>query len=265
MGFLEASILGIIQGIAEWIPISSEGLVVFLGANFFEGVTATELIRLALYLHLGTFLAALIYFREDVWRLTKEFIKYPKADDETKKVLNFYLTATLISGVVGLTLLKLIEGLEVWLDLTTKGILVALGILLLITGAVQLRRRGGGERTPEDLNLKDGILAGLAQGLSALPGLSRSGFTISTLLLRRLGDTYALKLSFIMSLPVVLFGNILLNTSQFALTPESFISLLLSFGLGLATIHFLLRIAERIQFGWFVALFGLLVLGSAFI
>ena len=265
MGFLEAIVLGITQGIAEWIPISSEGLIVLLGVNFFDGVTATELIRLALYLHMGTFLAALIYFRKDVWRLTKQLFNYKKTNKETKKLLNFYIIATLVSGGVGFLILKAIEELEAWVDLTTKGILITLGILLLATGFVQLRRRGGGERSLIDLKPSDGVIAGIAQGISALPGVSRSGLTISTLLLRRLGETHALKMSFIMSLPVVLAGNILLNTSRFALTLESFVSLLLAFGFGFLTIHFLLKVAERFQFGWFVIFFGVLVLGSIFI
>jgi hypothetical protein len=89
MNFLEAAILGIVQGVAEWIPISSEGVTVLLGAKFFTGITITELIRFSLFLHLGTFFAALVYFREDVSDLVRKTINYKKTDEETKKLIQW--------------------------------------------------------------------------------------------------------------------------------------------------------------------------------
>ena len=257
--------MGVVQGVAEWIPISSEGIVVLLGKHFFDGVTVTELIRFALYLHLGTFFAALIYFRKDVFELSKQIIHYKKADGESRKLINFYIVATLVSGVIGITVLKGIESLDAWLNFTTKGVLVGLGIMLMVTGLVHFRRRGGGVRSTGDLEVVDGIIAGVAQGVSVIPGISRSGFTIAALLLRNINDTQSLKLSFIMSLPVVLAGNIFLDTSEFALTLQSFISLVLAFGFGLLAIHFFLKIADKIPFGWFMIFFGLLVVISAWI
>ncbi|MDD5710701.1 MAG: undecaprenyl-diphosphate phosphatase [Candidatus Colwellbacteria bacterium] len=265
MEFLEAIFLGITQGVAEWIPISSEGITVLLGEHLFDGITLTELIRLSLYLHLGTFLAAFIYFRKDVLGLLKQSLHYQGADTGTKRLINFYAVATLVSGIVGIVILKVIERLDAHLDLTTKSVLTGLGIMLLITGIVHLRRRGGGSRTDADINATDGVIAGIAQGVSVIPGISRSGFTIAALLLRNINDTQSLRLSFIMSLPAVLAGNIFLNTSEFALTPSFLISLVLAFGFGLLTIHFLLKLAEKFSFGWFMAVFGVLVLISAWI
>ena len=135
--------------------------------------------------------------------------------------------------------------------------------MLLITGILQLKRREDGHRKPEDANLADSIVLGVAQGFSALPGLSRSGLTVASLLLRDFGDKYALQMSFIMSLPVVLAGNILLNTSNFALTIESFISLLFSFIFGIATMHVFIKFAKKVQFGWFVIAFSAIVAVSA--
>ncbi len=265
MGFLESAILGIAQGVAEWIPISSEGITVLLGEHLFDGVTLTELIRLSLYLHLGTFFAALIYFHKDVLGLLKRAAHYKKAEKETQKLINFYVIATVISGVVGIFMLKAIEGLDAWLNLTTKSVLIALGIMLVTTGLVHLRRRGGGGRSASNLEVTDGIMAGIAQGISVVPGISRSGFTVAALLLRNINDALSLKLSFIMSLPVVLIGNIFLNTSRFAFTPQSFIGLMLAFGFGLLTIHILLKVADKFPFGWFMVFFGLLVITSVWV
>ncbi len=265
MNFIEAIILGIAQGISEWIPISSEGLTVLIGVNFFDGISATELIRLSLYLHLGTFLAALLYFRKEVVHLLKQLLAYRKADQGTKSTLNFYLIATVVSGALGYALIRGVEGLEGALGSTSKAIVIALGVLLLITGAFQLGKRGVGRRKVADATLTDSLLAGVAQGLAVLPGLSRSGMTVATFLLRDFEDTQSLKMSFILSLPIVLVGNVLLNTTNFAFTAELFVALLLSFLLGISTIHALLKFAKKIRFGWFVIFFGLLVLGSVFV
>ncbi|OGY56730.1 MAG: hypothetical protein A2Y84_01400 [Candidatus Colwellbacteria bacterium RBG_13_48_8] len=265
MNLIEAIVLGIVQGIAEWVPISSEGLTVLIGVRFFENITLTELIRLSLFLHLGTLLAALVYFKRDVIHLLKELFNYKKTDPTTRKLLNFYLIATVASGGLGAVILKAIEGFEGYVDLTAKSIVVLLGILLFVTGLAQLRRSAGGYKSPKDLKLSDGLALGVAQGISVLPGLSRSGLTVSTLLLRGFDDTHSLKLSFIMSLPIVLVGNILLNTSEFALTLTSLVSLLFAFAFGLLAIHLLLKIAQRVKFGWFVLLFSFLVIGSIFI
>lgn len=267
MNLLEAIILGATQGISEWLPISSEGLTVLLGVNFFDGITATELIRLSLYLHFGTFMAALIYFRRDVLNLLKDVFRYRKLDKGQKNTVNFYIVATLVSGAIGLALLRAIEGVEGLLDIESTGriIMIALGFLLLVTGIFQLKSSSGGERSASEATLADGLITGIAQGFSVLPGLSRSGLTVSTLLLRNFKDTHSLKLSFILSLPIVFVGNILLNTTSFVLTAELFVALFLSFILGLSTIHVLLKLAERIQFGWFVLIFAALVFVAAFV
>ena len=253
------------QGITEWIPISSEGVTTLLGLNFFDGITLTELIRLSLYLHLGTFLAAIVYFRKDVMELAKQLIKYPKTSVGARAALNFYILATLISGALGIAILKLVEIAEGRFDFSSRAMVIALGALLLITGIVQLSKKIEGKRNVEQANLTDSILTGLAQGLAVLPGFSRSGMTIATLLLRGFDDTQSLRMSFILSLPVVLVGNILLNAVNFALTAELLVALVISFLMGLASVHFLLKFAERIRFGWFVIFFGTLVLVSTFI
>lgn len=265
MDYIQALILGVTQGIAEWIPISSEGLTAILAVNFFEGITATEIIRISLYLHIGTFLAALIYFRKDLWSLILKTLNYTKESKGTRNIINFYVVATLVSGGLGYLILQGIAGLEDITDFNGKTIIIILGFLLLVTGVLQLRSKSGGEREAKDINMVDAVLAGLAQGFAALPGLSRSGLTVSTLLLRNVDENESLKMSFIMSLPIVLMGNIFLQSKNFIFTPESLLALLFSFVFGLLTIHLLLRAAKKIEFGWFVILFALLVFASAYV
>ena len=263
---LEQIILGIVQGIAEWLPISSEGLIVLLVGNFFnKGIDLETIIRQALFLHLGTFLAALIYFRKDVISLIRALFNYRSADLERQKTLKFLIIATLISSLFGFILLKALTGLEEQLFFSAKVITLVIGLLLLITAVLQIKANKGGYKKISHLENKDGFLLGFIQGLAVLPGLSRSGLTISTLLLRKFDDVYALKLSFLMSLPVVLGGNIILNLQHGLFLIEAIWGLIFAFVFGLLTIDLLLRFAKKVNFGYFVLFFGILVIASVFI
>jgi undecaprenyl-diphosphatase len=96
---IESLIIGAVQGIGEWLPVSSEGIILLMKANFFASTeTLSEAIHYSLFLHFGTFLAALVYFRKKVWLLLKTLFKYKKASEENKKILNFLILGTLVSG-----------------------------------------------------------------------------------------------------------------------------------------------------------------------
>ena len=257
---LEQIILGTIQGITEWLPVSSEGILVLIKTIFFAKQELEETIKQVLFLHLGTLLAAFVYFRKDVLSLIKTLFNYKLADLETKKIFKFLIIVTLISGSLGFILLKIFVGLESELFLSSKILTLIIGFLLIITGVLQLKALNKGNKKAIDLNNKDSFLLGLMQGLAVLPGLSRSGLTISALLLRKFNSKDTLRLSFLMSLPIVLGGNIILNLKYFTFSIELIIGLVFSFIFGLLTIDLLLRIAKKINFGYFVLIFGLLVI-----
>ena len=260
---IESLILGAVQGIAEWLPISSEGALTLLKINLFEsGLGLGELIELALFFHLGTFLAALVYFRKKVYKLFKTLFKYKEANTENRKILTFLIISSLISGILGYLALAGIKGLDSKLELAGEGATLLVGILLLITGLLQFAGRTAGQtRTPKDLKLSDGVFLGVVQSLAILPGFSRSGFTISALLLTKFKEADALTLSFLMSLPAALGANILLNTEKIlSFSLNSLLGLIASFIFGLLTIHFLIKAAKKMNFGWFVILFGLLTI-----
>ena len=178
----EYIILGIIQGIAEWLPVSSEGIIVLVKSNFFESKTLIDTVEIALFLHLGTFLAALVYFRKDVWALVVSLFKYKTSLIETKAVLHFLVISTFISGIVIFGFLKIFDSSDAIILATGKTITIIIGIMLLITGILQLRSRKFGWRSSANLNYKDSIALGIMQGLAAIPGLSRSGLTVSSFL-----------------------------------------------------------------------------------
>ena len=131
--------------------------------------------------------------------------------------------------------------------------------MLFFTGVIQLRARQTGFRTEKDLKIKDGIFMGLFQGISTIPGVSRSGITVSSLLVSKFNKTSALKLSFLMSIPVVLFANILLNLKRFTFYATDIYGLIAAFIFGILTIHFLINLSKKINFGWFVIIFSVLM------
>ena len=256
---IQQFIVGAVQGITEWLPVSSQGIIVLLETNFFnpdEGISAA--IRYALFLHLGTFIAALIYFRRDVLRLLKGLGRYKDAGAEDRNVLKFLIVSTAISGICGMALLRALAAFEQQAAFGTKIITGFIGLLLVVTAIMEIRARHHGYRKERDLSLKDGILLGIVQGFSALPGLSRSGLTVSTFLLRRYDKTTALKISFLMSLPVVLLGNIALHWNMAAFQVEALWGVVFSFLFGILTIHALLAFARKINFGYFVLTFAAL-------
>jgi len=263
LAILESIILGIVQGITEWIPISSSAMISLILANFYNITDPATLIETALFFHLGTFFAALIYFRKEATQVFITLFNYKKSNEEEKKTFNFLFWSTLISGIIGIIILKLLSSVD--LSLTGKTITLIIGLFLLFTGIIQIKIRYGSLRAVKDIKPNDSVVLGIAQGISTLPGISRSGITISSLLLKKFDDTTALKLSFLMSLPIVLIGNILLNLNSFYFSLAGLIGILVSFIFGLLTIHVLMKLSKKINFGWFVLVFAVLMLFSVLI
>jgi undecaprenyl-diphosphatase len=241
-------------------------MIFLIKANFFAGTdTLAETIHYSLFLHFGTFLAALLYFRKKVWFLLKELFQYKKAKEENKRLLNFLIIGTLVSGALGIVFLELIEKVTINISAIAQIVTFAIAILLFITAYLQLRVKNSGYKGEKDLRYIDGVLIGVAQALAVLPGLSRSGLTVSALLMSKFNKQSALQLSFLLSLPLVLAGNIFLNLEKFSFDLESLIALLASFIFGWLTIKYLLKLAQKINFGYFVLFFAVLTLLAAFI
>ncbi len=266
-------ILGAVQGITEWLPISSEGINTLILLHFFQKLP-TEAIQISIWLHTGTLLAALIYFRKDIVDLGRhlpQYVRELRASGGTERdtMTTFLILSTVITGVVGAPLWLVLNGIietPLWFlalsqEATSSGLVIAIiGVFLIITGVVQkYAPRFSGTKTTA--GIKDAVLLGVVQAFSVFPGLSRSGLTVSALLFRGYEVKHAIRMSFLMSIPVVLAAEIglsLINGISFDLLTAS--AIVTAFFFGILTIGIMLRIATRIHFWKFCLFLGALSL-----
>ena len=254
MSFLEPIILGIIQGITEWLPVSSEGIASLVMVSFFKKSLA-DAVFFSLWLHLGTLLAALVYFWYDVKKIVKFIPAYIKKPTSNHYALTHFLViATIMTGIVGIPLLLL--GIDS-IDISGTLAIAVIGFFLLFTGVLQLLAHKRPQLQKQQTPAMAGIV-GFIQGFAVLPGLSRSGLTTATLLFARYDARQALRLSFLMSIPVVLLAQIgLVALDKIVFSVSSLIAVAVAFVVGLATLKALMAVAERVNFGWFCILLGL--------
>ena len=254
---LVAILLGLLQGVTEWLPVSSEG-VVTAGNSFFFDRTLSEAVAYALWLHLGTVFSVLVAFRKEVVELLKNAAKEP---GNPSNLLKYLVITTLVSGAIGLPLLLALEELSIHVGAAAMGVV---GVLMFITGGLQLLRKGSGTRGREEISPVDAIVVGVAQGFAVLPGLSRSGLTVAVLLLRRVDRREALVLSFLMSVPASLGAGLYASIDSGLLTSGSaLLAAVIAGVVGFVTIRILMAVAEKVDFGLFVIIVGATIVAGA--
>ncbi|MDO4297988.1 MAG: undecaprenyl-diphosphate phosphatase [Lachnospiraceae bacterium] len=225
MTILESILLGVVQGITEFLPVSSSGHLAII-QNLFHIETNGSML-FDIMLHLGTLVAVFIVYRRDIWKMIVEFfcmcgdifsnlrtfilnrihktsLRYKRViRNNYRKFVVLILVSTVPTGVLGVLGKDLIE--------KASATMLIPGICLLITGVLLLIAdlTKEGRKMPKNVSYLDGIIIGTAQGLATLPGLSRSGTTIATCLLCGLDRKFAVKYSFILSIPAILGAAVL--------------------------------------------------------
>jgi undecaprenyl-diphosphatase len=249
---INAIVLGIMQGIFEWLPISSQGNI--LGILSFFGLNPTDALRLAIFLHIGTLFSAIVYYRKEI----KEIIKWKNNDK--KELGKFVFVATIATAITAIPSYLIIEEI---VNYNIAIIFFALSLMLFITGILQLKKK---HKIDGKLNKRNAIFAGLGQGFSALPGISRSGITTSVLLFRGFDAEKSFHLSFLMSIPAVLFAQIGYGALKgFTIGPLEIISLLVAFIVGLISIDILIKTARKVNFAYVCFGLGLIYLIAIFL
>ncbi len=205
MTHLESIVLGIIQGLGEFLPISSSGHLVLI--RWFFGWEDQGL-TFDVALHLGTTVALVFYFWADWMRLLKSALSLKPADllipsTPDKKLISFLVIGTIPTAIIGVLLEEKAE--TIFRDaLVVGGMLGFMGLVLWI-----MDRYGKQDRTESGVTWRDALLMGLAQGMAVIPGTSRSGVTITMALILGFDRKSSARLSFFLSLPIIVGACIL--------------------------------------------------------
>lgn len=271
MTVLEAALLGVVQGLTEFLPVSSDGHLSLM--NYFLGTSRVGANNLffTVLLHLGTLVSVFIVFWRSILGLIKEFFLLMadlftgrfrmKNCTETRRLL-IMLLVSLLPVFLILPFKNTIERISSDADI------VAEGICFLFNGAVLLlaSKLNKGTRTAGDMHAKDSLLAGFFQALAALPGVSRSGTTISVGLMRGFSCGTAVEFSFLMGIPAILGANLLeisdavKSRVAFDLFP-SLVGIAAAAIVGLFAIRalkWLVRKQKLSVFGWYCLALGLI-------
>lgn len=269
MEWWQAVVLGIVEGFTEFLPISSTGHLTI--AENLMGLKVDDIAVTAYtaIIQVGAILAAIIYFWRDIVKIVVSFFR-GAFNAEARQTPDWNLSIAVIVGsipiaVIGLLTKDLIEG-------PLRSLWVVAGGLILFSGVMVFAERAATQlRHERDITLMDGLVIGVAQCLALIPGVSRSGATISMGLLRDIDRVTATRMAFFLGIPALSAAGLLEAVSardEISATVgwgPTVVGTVVSFVVGYASIAWLLKFVSRhsiVTFVWYrLALGGLLVLG----
>ncbi|MBQ9150433.1 undecaprenyl-diphosphate phosphatase [bacterium] len=270
MHTLQAVITGAIQGLSEFLPISSSAHIVFSN-ELYEIITKTtppslqEEIFFGIIAHLATLLAVVIYFFKDLKEIIYGFFISLKEKDfknQNIKLVGYIFLSTLITSLIGLLIKDKVESI-----ISNPSIIC---ILLFITGLILLFSEKMYKGNKE-IDLKTSIFMAIAQGLAVFPGFSRSGLTISTALFCGMDRLKAARFSFLMSIPIITLASLIYPLIELDLAQIStfnlkamFLGFLASFVVGYLCIKYFMKLLAKLSlriFSYYCLVVALLMFG----
>ena len=279
MDLLQSVLMGFVQGLSEFLPISSSAHLVLVsafykligGAQFAQlSIHSSEEVFLDIMLHLGTLIAVVIYFRKKLCDIVKAFlssIKNKNINDPDTKLGIFIILGTFVTAVIGLLLNDIAEKL-VFMPHIVALLLIGTGILLLFSEYFSDKI----SNKLTEINFLSAILISVAQGIAVFPGFSRSGLTISIGLLTKHSRKTAAEFSFLLSIPIIFGASMVYPFAKldfFQLITFNWVSIIIgtvvSFISGYLCIKYFMKFLEKFSlrlFGYYCLFIGLV---SAFI
>jgi undecaprenyl-diphosphatase len=269
MELWQAIILGIVEGITEFLPVSSTGHLTITEKLLGMDVDDVAVTAYTAIIQVGAIAAAIIYFWRDIVRIVVAFVQgvlHTEARDTPDwRLSTAVIVGSLPIGVVGLTGKGVIEG-------PLRSLWVVAGGLILWSAAMVVAERGATQaRTEKDVTLMDGVVIGVAQCFALVPGVSRSGATIAVGLMRDIDRVTATRLSFFLGIPALTaagaFEAITVRdeiTARVGWLP-TIVGLVVSFIVAYASIAWLLRFVSRhsiVTFVWYRVAVGILVIAA---
>lgn len=246
MNALQAILLGLLQGLTEFIPVSSSGHLVL--AQHFFGSEAGSDISFEVFLHLGTLLAVLLFFYKQIFSLIVSMFSYGKniqaeSHRQNRNMVLYLVLATFATGVFYMVFEPILKGAY------DKPMVVAM--MLLVTGALVFASdfMKTSSIPASNVGVGKSLLIGLAQGIAIMPGISRSGTTIAASLFCGMKRKDAAHFSFLLSIPAILAANVsefeaIMNLDK-AMLINYFLGFLAAFGSGYLVIAFLIRMIQK--------------------
>lgn len=254
MSVLDAVLLAILQGLTEFLPVSSSGHLVL--AQQLLNLHNPQIVSFDVFVHFGTLISVVIVFWKDIIEILRSFFKALKtyrAKEEHKKTEYFHLGIAIVIGsipaeVIGLAFHRQIE------EIFTDPKFVAMNIV--ITGLILFLTRLAKPVKGKKVGIPSSIIIGLAQMVAILPGISRSGLTMSAALFLKISPVQAARFSFLLSIPVIAGATLLATYKLIADgTTIGYLQIVVGIALsaiaGYVAIKLLLRIMEKGKFSWF--------------
>jgi len=261
MSYLEAIILGLIQGLTEFLPVSSSGHLELAKALFGDNSLPEESLTFTVILHFATALSTLIIFRSEVIQIFKGLFQF-KWNDEM--IFSLKIVLSMIPAVIVGLLFE--EQLESFFG----GKILLVGCMLLVT-ALLLLLADKAKNTTKDVSYPNALIIGISQAIAMLPGISRSGATISTSVLLGVDRTKAARFSFLMVVPLIfgkvakdiMGGHVNFESAQFGQMTVGFIA---AFVAGLFACTWMISLVKKSKLSYFAiycAIVGLIAIGYA--
>lgn len=261
MNLLEAIILGIIQGLTEFLPVSSSGHLELAKAILGDTSVPEESLTFTVVLHFATALSTLVIFRKEVAEIFKGLFQF-KWNDELKFSLKIIISM-IPAVIVGLLFEKELESFFGGKILLVGGMLLVTAILLLLADKAK--------RTDKKVSFTNSVIIGISQAIAMLPGISRSGATISTSVLLGIDRTRAARFSFLMVVPLIfgkigkdiLSGDLNFQSSEMLPISAGFIAAFLA---GLLACKWMIAIVKKSKLSYFsiyCAVVGFIAIGYA--
>ena len=243
----DACLLGAVQGLTEFLPVSSDGHLAVL-QYFLNPLPGEQRLAVTVALHIGTLVALLIYFRADFVEWARQLVD-PHRDGYLRWWAWLIVLGTVPAAIAGLTV-------KSWIEAATDS-LVVIGICFLFNGVLLFAAGSvrNAQREARDVGVMDAIVIGCWQALALLPGVSRSGTTISSAVRLRIRPDVATRYSFFLGTPAILGAIVLEGKDVAALAPELrlplAIGIVTAFVTGLAAIALLLRVVRAGKLSYF--------------